>query len=82
MDFFLSKNMLDEIGQYMQNSWPEIPTALGQTPRNIFKHAKSFKAKEWQFWLYHYALTILQGQLLSKYLKNFHQLSQIYEFSE
>ena len=46
MDFVLSKNMLDEIGQHMWNSWPEIPTALGQAPHNIFKHAKSFKVKE------------------------------------
>ena len=50
--------------------------------RNIFKHAKSFKTKEWQSWLYHYTLTILQGWLPSKYLENFYQLSQIYEFSE
>jgi len=47
MDFVLSKNMLDEIGQRMWNSQPEMPTALEQAPHNIFKHAKSFKAKEW-----------------------------------
>ena len=49
---------------------------------NIFKHAKSFKAKKWQSWLYYYSLTILQDQLLSKYLENFCQLFRIYEFSE
>ena len=47
MDFVLSKNMLDEIGQCMWNSWSEMPTALEQASRNIFKHAKFFKVKEW-----------------------------------
>lgn len=61
----LSESTLMAIGEEMEVCRSFLPSALCQTPRNIHKYWRSFKAKEWEAFILYFSLPLLNGRLPS-----------------
>lgn len=67
------------ISHSIEQSRSTIPQSLGQGGRSIANHSKGFKAMEWEAFLLHYAIPMLEHHTeFHPYLKNFLLLKEIY----
>lgn len=69
--------------QSMQSAraWPQLEgiyQLVSAAPRRIDKHYKGYKAAEWEAWLKHYGIPLLDQHLGDEYVDNFRQLNKIY----
>jgi hypothetical protein len=74
----LSKESIDAISKSLAAARGDIPASLCRAPRRIDKHYKGYKAAEWEAWLKHYGIPLLDQHLGDEYVDNFRQLNKIF----
>jgi hypothetical protein len=80
-DCYLSKDSIDAISKSLANARSDIPAGLCRAPRRIDNHYKGYKATEWEAWLIHYGIPLLDQHLGDDYVNNFRQLNRIYSLA-
>lgn len=61
--YVLSKAMINALGDNIKDSRGYVPTAIARSPRSIAKHQGSYKAKEWETFLFLFSTPLLLGRL-------------------
>ena len=61
--YVLSNRTWEEIGEEQVNCRRVISSSLARTPRSIWTHHRSYKAKEWESWLFLFSVPLLVGRL-------------------
>ena len=59
-DYKLLKSQWESIGEQMKNIKKDMPSEIGHSPRNIFKHHNGYKAVEWRNWIILFSLQFLK----------------------
>jgi hypothetical protein len=78
---YLSKDSIVSISKSLANARSDIPANLCRAPRRIDNHYKGYKAAEWEAWLIHYGIPLLDQHIGDEYVNNFRQLSRIYSLA-
>lgn len=63
--YILPSNVWEDIGLEQIACRGVLPTSLARTPRSIFRHHQSYKAKEWEAWVFLFSVPLLAGRLPS-----------------